>query len=122
MPKLKQLDAQYEASLYDKVRNHLNSHTFPRNYEANTQPSLTVPDQTMTIREILVRYARGLPISGNVPIYEGEDNDLPDPRTMDLAERADFAEQVQEEIIRLRTPKAKVTPAFVDTLDNTNAN
>lgn len=75
--------------------------------EINTEPSLTVPDQTMSIREIMARYARGLPIDGaRVEIWEGEDSDLPDPRTLDLAERQELAEEFTEEITRIRTAHA----------------
>lgn len=62
-------------------------------------PSKTIPDETLSIKQILERYARGLPIGGGrVPIYEGEDNDLPDPRTLDLAERQEMAESFREQL------------------------
>lgn len=57
--------------------------------EVNTQPSQTIPDQTMSIPEILQRYARGLPITkGKVPIYTGEDDPFNgiDPKKLDISE------------------------------------
>lgn len=57
--------------------------------EVNTQPSQTLPDQTMSIPEILQRYARGLPITkGKVPIYQGEEDPFKgiDPKRLDLSE------------------------------------
>lgn len=66
--------------------------------EINDMPSMTVPDQAMSMAEILSRFARGLPIeAGRVPIYD-EENDLPDIRTLDLVERADLAEQYRNEL------------------------
>lgn len=41
------------------VYNVLNVHTRPKWYSENTKPSMTVPDQTMNMREILNRFARG---------------------------------------------------------------
>lgn len=56
-----------------------------------TKPSMTIPDQTLSIKEIISRYVRGLPIDGEkVPIYDGEEDDMPDPRTLDLSELAEL--------------------------------
>lgn len=67
----------------------------PKHLEKNHGPHMTVPDQTMTIQEMLVKHAQGLSFSGQkVPIYE--DNDPlggVDPRTMDLTELADLRDQ-----------------------------
>lgn len=61
-------------------------------------PSLFVPDQTMSIPELLIRYARGLPINGEkTPVYNGE-TDLPDLNTMDLAEIEDMKNNLQKTI------------------------
>lgn len=54
-----------------------------------TQPSQTVPDQTMSIKTIMERYAKGLPIAdGFTPIYEDDDYDSNgiNPRTLDLVD------------------------------------
>lgn len=89
-----------------KVRNKLNYNHEENIGEINDQPSLTVPDQTMSLRTIVERYTRGLPIDGaKVPIYD-EENDLPDFRTLDLAERQEYAEQYAEELKHL-AKKAK---------------
>lgn len=63
--------------------------------ERNTLPSKTVPDQTMSIREILVRYSRGLPIDTTVPMYTGEDTDGIDFRTLDISERREMIEAME---------------------------
>ncbi len=87
------------------IKTHANRHEHVRNYEVNNDPSETIPDQSMSIRTILDRYSRGLPISGErVPVWQqGEDfNDMPDPRTLDLAERQEFAELYQQELKDLK--------------------
>lgn len=88
-----------------KVKNSLNAHEFPKNYEKITQPSLTVPDQTMTIREIMERYARGLSFDGTkVPLYDGEDDVLNGVNwnTLDIEEQEQFRQQVQDELFELQ--------------------
>jgi hypothetical protein len=85
-----------------KIRNAMNYKEFKQQGEVNNQPSKTVPDQTMSIREILTRYAHGLPIdSGKVPIYEGEDFH-PDPSKMDLVDRQEYMESVKEELNEIK--------------------
>lgn len=76
--------------------------------EVNNQKSLTVPDQSMSIKEILNRYSRGLPIESFKPIYddvEDPEDYLPDPRTMDLAERQEYVEMVREELNAINSRK-----------------
>lgn len=55
-----------------------------RKYKMFTQPSLTLPDQTMSMREILSRFTRGIPMEGKVPVFQ--DDYTPDPRKLDLTE------------------------------------
>lgn len=70
--------------------------------ELNTKPSKTIPDQTMSIKELMDRYARGLPLSGTnrVPIYDGDDDILQgvNPATLDISERINLIRDVQDEI------------------------
>lgn len=84
-----------------------------RIYELNEKPSMTVPGQSMTIREMLQRHAAGLPIEGaKVPLYEGDetmdDDELvghPDLSKMDLADRQEY---IEEQAIRLAKLQAKI--------------
>lgn len=75
-------------------------------YEQNKQKSLTVPDQAMSIKDILSRYARGLDVEGFKPIYDDEeitlDDYLPNPLTMDLAERQQYKETIEQELFQLK--------------------
>jgi hypothetical protein len=88
-----------------KVKNSMNASQFEKNYEKNGLPSMTVPDQTMSIRTILERYSRGLPVGGRTDIYYDEDDTLPDPRTLDLTERQELAEQFVKEIVDTKRKK-----------------
>lgn len=77
----------------------------PKESRVFTLPHKTVPDQTMSLRTILDRYAKGLPISGNAkePLYEGEDVDGVDLSRLDLAEREDYVNLKREELSSLKT-------------------
>lgn len=76
--------------------------------EINNEPSVTVPENTMSIREIINRHAHGLPInaSSRVPLYEG-DEPLPDISRMDLAEIQALRESVDAEIKDFQNQKLK---------------
>lgn len=66
-------------------------------------PTLTVPDQTMTISEIMRRFASGLPVGGaKVPIWDGETDDDLDLSQYDRADRAMIAKEKAEELNALR--------------------
>jgi len=92
----------------------MNSNEFDKNYEKNYKPSMTIPDQTLSIRQILERHSHGLPIEGwREPIWDGEDNDLPDIRTLDLAERQELAHLYEQE---LKQYQQKST--YVDKVEN----
>jgi hypothetical protein len=91
------------------IKHSMNAHTFEKSYEKNTLPSMTIPDQTMSIRTILERHSRGLPIDGiKTPLYDGEENDLPDWRRLDLAERQELAHLYTNEIKEIKQKYSKV--------------
>ena len=77
--------------------------------QINNKPSMTVPDQALSIKEILSRFSRGLPVGGFPTTFDDMDDPedmLPDPRTMDLSERKQYEEMVKEELNHIRS-KAK---------------
>lgn len=78
-------DNEVTISRTRKFRTQYNSHEFPKYYEKNILPSLTIPDQSYTIAEIIDRFTRGLNFEGiRVPIYS--DEDFPDIRNLDISE------------------------------------
>lgn len=94
---------EFFIKLKEKIMNthfktHYNRELFPGIFEVSKEPSLTVPDQSMSVKTILDRFAKGLPLGGQrVPIYEGEDA-MPDMTHMDLADRQELMELAEQEI------------------------
>ncbi|QCS37364.1 hypothetical protein [Tortoise microvirus 93] len=72
----------------------------PYDYEEVYGPSETVPDQTLSLQEILYRHSRGLPIPSLSGTYS--DEDLPDLRTLDLSEIQEIKERNIDRIAQLR--------------------
>jgi len=65
-----------------------------------SKPSLTVPDETMTMRELVNRMKTGAPFPGveRDPIYLGPDGKGIDLRKLDLEERRQIINTAQQEI------------------------
>lgn len=94
------------------VKNSLNASRYKEQGEVNILPSLTIPDQSMSVQDILDRFTRGLPIGGQrVPVYD-ELDDLPDIRTLDLAERQELSERYTQELADFRQNEAQKAAQF----------
>lgn len=88
-----------------------------KEFQRFTQPSKTIPDQTMSIPELIRRYAQGLPLGApKVPMYEEDpEQDLlggVNWNTLDLSEKQNFIKSAQNEIkdIAKRTKRKSDTP------------
>lgn len=101
-----------------KIKTPYNAKEFPVKGESSKLPSMTVPDQSMSVQEILRRYASGLsPLGERVPVYDG-DEEVPDLKKMDLAEieqlkkdTSDYIANVGSEIRnKVKKPKFKQKP------------
>jgi len=70
----------------------------------NTEPSLTAPDQTMSIREILVRHAKGLPVADEkIPLWdEDETSQGINPKTLDLVDLQELAMKTADDVSSLK--------------------
>lgn len=85
----------------------MNAWRFPKNYEVNTLPSKTIPDQSLSLAEILRRFAVGLPVGGQrVPVYNPDDF-TPDLATLDLSERMDLLEENANRIKQMQYDLSK---------------
>lgn len=104
--------------IMQKVKNSLNYEYKDQLGEVNTLPSMTIPDQTMSIRTIVDRYAKGLPVTAFTPIYEGEDFYMPDPKTLDLVDRAELLESAKQEVESLKSRQWKETQDVENTVEN----
>lgn len=75
-------------------------------YEKNSGISQTVPDDTMSMAEILKRFASGQPVnaSSRTPYYDSENDfeEVPDLPKMDLSEQADYFEAHRNNLAALR--------------------
>ena len=89
-----------------KVRNWLNFDETDLSYEpVNKLPSMTVPDQSLTVPELYERMQMGLPPEGEkFPIYD-EGQPYPNISKMDLTERQQFTKHYEKLINDLLTPK-----------------
>jgi len=106
-----------------KVKNSLNANLFDKNYQMFTEPSQTIPDQSMSIKTILERYARGLPVGGRLDEYYDEEDDLPNPLTLDLAERQELEEIYKFELNEIQNKSRKKQFTIVDnSVDNSTQN
>jgi hypothetical protein len=113
-----------------KVYSAASSHKRKRQYEKFTKPSLTVPDQVLSIREIIVRYTRGETLEGHMEgFWEADDDADPDsphyPTTeeighMDLVDQAMVLDEIKEDIATHNKRQAearKATEARVKATD-----
>lgn len=76
------------------------------NYQGKKISSVseTLPDQTMSIREILERHAKGLPIADSkTPIYDEDETSRGiNPKTLDLVDLQELAMRTNDDVSRLQ--------------------
>lgn len=72
-----------------RFRTQHNAEQCPREVEVFTMPSLTVPEKTYTIPELMARMKRGQPLGGTLheAVFHGEDEYFPEINKLDLAEQ-----------------------------------
>lgn len=98
-----------------KVRTQFNSHEFPKNHEINNSPTMTIPDQTMSMRELVQRYTRGLPLDQKTPVYVTDeenidDLDMVDFKRLDLSERQEIREKYANELEEIQNRQKQQKP------------
>jgi len=77
-------------------------------YRAFTMPSLTVPDQTMSLKVMVTKYVKGLPIAA--PDLKGtytDDETATDFDKLDLAEQEELILSVSEELTKTKATIAQ---------------
>jgi len=78
--------------------------------EKTDKPSKTIPDQSMSVREIVSRFAKGLPISGNSqqPIWEGENPILPPNfQNLDMVEQRQIIQSLKTKVSQTQAELAR---------------
>lgn len=82
-----------------------NATYFQKRYEYNNQESATIPDQTMSMRELYERQKRGLTLAnGKVPVYESpEDGEIVPANwdKLDLSEKEQYMREKAQEIVEI---------------------
>lgn len=85
---------------HNRWKTHSNAQLFPDPGEINTMPSMTVPDQSMTIEELVYRYTHGLDLGGGrVPVYDSE-SEIEYPSNwdaLDISEKHDWLRERHDE-------------------------
>lgn len=69
--------------------------------EVNNEENMTVPNMSLSVQEIILRYTQGRPVAiNNNLLYTGEEEELlyPDTRMMDLTEQEEALEQARESV------------------------
>lgn len=86
------------------VRTPYNREEHPYTGQNFTQKSQTVPNQALSMRELLTKYAHGQPLTGGkfIPEYGGEEMDGINMRTLDLTELQELAEKSTETINKFK--------------------
>lgn len=79
-----------------KIKNLLNADKFPAPKNKIDGLHETIPDQSLSMRQILDRYARNLSVFGKIPIFDEDEDPLPDFRTLDLSEIEDIKNQTKQ--------------------------
>ena len=85
------------------------SNSKPSEGQKFTMPSQTVPDQTMSMKTILERYAKGLPVAdGKEPIWDEDPENSAgiNPRTLDLVDLQEMGLKNAERIKNLTHKKS----------------
>lgn len=85
--------------------------SIPESGKVFTKPSVTVPDQTLSIEQLLNRHVRGLPLpGGRTPVFFGDDNEgitEEEFARMELTDRMDLVESQRELVKQLQKDLAE---------------
>lgn len=86
-----------------------NNYCIPRIDYGKTRPSIAIPDQSLSIQEIVKRYVRGVPVDviQRPPVWsDQEEYDLEKLGRMDFGEKHEYAQALSE---RAEEIKAELT-------------
>ena len=75
----------------------------PQGGEIVTGLSLTVPDQTISLKTLVTKYVRGMPIS--VPVHQGiytDDEIASDFRKLDLSDQDEITQKAFDEVAEFK--------------------
>ena len=88
-----------------KILNKYSAQNMHFKGETFTLPSLTGPDQAMTIKQLIERFQRGIPLGGQREIEYNDGDDIlngVDPRTLDISEKFDMIDRLSSELLDIK--------------------
>ena len=97
-----------------RFKTQFNAIPDPGNPLPGELPSMTIPNEAMTVREIIAMQARGLTLNNRrVPVYNGEE-DIPDFQHLDLADQEAIMQTNQALITEMQKTLKDQEKAYVD--------
>lgn len=73
-----------------------------------SQPSMTVPDDTMSLKELLNRQNNGMPLEDvKSPLFYGEDGEGINPATLDIEDKKYYIEKASAELKEIQDKYVK---------------
>lgn len=97
-----------------RFKTQYNSIPDPGNPLPGEMPSMTIPNEAMTVREIIAMQARGLTLNNRrVPVYNGEE-DIPDFQHLDLADQEAIMQTNQALITEMQKTLKDQEKAYID--------
>lgn len=84
-------------------KNPYNAKNFKQERERNTLPDLTVPDQSLTVAELVYRFTHNMSLGGRVGTYDSDaEIEFPaDWDKLDISEKHDWLQERKEEFDQL---------------------
>lgn len=86
------------------IKTQLNYHSVEQKHETTSLPSTTVPNQSMSIQEIVKRYRAGMPVDvpAGTPLYTGDGEPLANMDHLDLVDRQAYIDSVADTLVSLK--------------------
>lgn len=88
-----------------------NYHHHEHDGEVNDMPSLFQPDMSMSVAELMFRYATNRPVPGSVPLMYTNDAEAPDMSRLDKLDQIDLLRENQARINELEDKMAEFDAA-----------
>lgn len=86
-----------------RVRRIVTSATYlPQKGEVNNSPSMTVPDQTLSLRNLMLNHTRGHQLPIAPPAIYDEENFVPNPKTLDLVDLEERRYALEDKALELQ--------------------
>lgn len=86
-----------------KFKNSLNFNPLSASKETFSLPSMTVPDQTLSLKTLLERYTRGQSVATFKPVYLGDEEEFAQFDSMDRLEKIDHLNNLKQQIDSYRS-------------------